>query len=612
MTGSTDKVSTTFDPDAVHARYRAERDKRMVASRTHNRDIVHDPMVAAFRTDPFTPVEPRDPVFDEVDVAVLGAGMAGLLAGAKLRDAGLERIRLVDEAGGVGGTWYWNRYPGVMCDVESYVYMPLLEELGTVPTMKYAFGPEILGHFEAIAERWNLLGDALFHTHVERSEWDEDAKRWVVHTDRGDAFRAKYLVLAPGILNLMKIPTLPGMEDFRGTAFHTARWDYAYTGGSPDGNLDRLGDESVAILGTGASGIQVIPHLARAARQVFVFQRTPSAIGVRGNRPTEPDFADDLQPGWQWERMLNFQRACTGHAVEVDMVDDGWTRHWGPVRQRPKEPGLSPEEIQRRMEELDYEIMEEHRRRVDEIVEVPEKAAIVKPYYRYICKRPCFHDEYLDSLNAPNLQLVDCPAGVERVTESGVIANGEVYEVDCIIYATGFEGETTPLPRRVGHDVLGRNGVSLMEKWGGRASSLFGLMTRGFPNLFIMPAPGAQAVVTANHTLITLVAAEHIGETVHTLEDQNVEVFEVSEQAERDWCEKIRDAFVDASELMGACVPSRLNNEGDPGSLKPENGSYGGGLGDFFGFLDVLARWRARLASGDPAGLEIERAGVGS
>jgi cation diffusion facilitator CzcD-associated flavoprotein CzcO len=600
-------LSGHFDPDTVYERYRAERDKRLVKSRTDNHDIVHDPMVAAFRKDPFTPVTPRDPVFDEVDVAILGAGMAGLLAGAKLRDAGLERIRLVDEAGGVGGTWYWNQYPGVMCDVESYVYLPLVEELGRIPTMKYAFGPEIRAHFEAIAEKWDLMRDALLHTYVERSEWDEDAKVWVVHTNRGDVFRARYLVLAPGILNLMKIPTLPGMETFQGRAFHSARWDYSYTGGGPDGNLDRLADKTVAILGTGATGIQVIPHLTPSAKHVYVFQRTPSAIGVRANRPTEPDFADGLEPGWQWERMTNFQKATTGIDVEVDLVDDGWTRHWGPARQRPKEPGLAPAEIQRRMEEFDFQIMEEHRRRVDEIVEDPAKAEIVKPYYRYLCKRPCFHDEYLDSLNSPNLTLIDCPTGVERVTEHGLVANGEEYEVDCIIYATGFEGETTPLPRRVGHDVVGRNGVSLRDKWGGTASSLFGMMTRGFPNLFIMPAPGAQAVVTANHTLVTLVAAEHIGATVEILEREHVAAFEVSEQAEREWCDAIRSTWVDASAMLSACVPSRINNEGDPGAMKPENGSYGGGLGDFFGFLDVLAEWRDDLAAGGSAGLELER-----
>ena len=593
----------------------------MWEGRADIRDLTRDVYFKRYRDDVFTPVTPREALSDEVDVVIIGAGLAGLVAGARLREAGLERVRLIDEAGGVGGTWYWNRYPGVMCDVESYIYMPMLEELNYVPTRKYAFGDEIRRHLVAIAEKYDLVDDALFHTRIETSEWDDDAARWIVRTDRGDEVRARYLVMAVGILNLMKLPVIPGMEDFKGKSFHAARWDYGYTGGSADhlppvygggedGRLAKLADKVVAIMGTGATAIQAIPALAESAKHLYVFQRTPSAVGVRGNHPTD-EAALDIRPGWQRERMLNFQRAVDGE-VERDLVDDGWTHHFGPTHRPPGTEGLSRAEIRVRMEQFDFEVMEEHRRRIDAVVEDPIKAAILKPYYRYICKRPCFHDEYLPAFNRPNVTLIDCPGGIERVTERGLLLDGQEYEVDCIIYATGFEGEMTPLSRRVGHKVIGRGGHTLADKWEGGASSLFGMMSRSFPNLFILPAPGQQAVVTVNHTLITVVGAEHIGATVKILEDQNVSRFEVTAEAEEEWCDKIRSGWVDATPLMAACTPSRVNFEGHPEKMKPQNGSYGGGLGDFYGFCDLLTSWRAKLEAGDSVGLEMERSAVGA
>jgi cation diffusion facilitator CzcD-associated flavoprotein CzcO len=605
-----------FDPEVVRAKYLEERDKRLVEGRAAIRDLKGDAFFARFRDDPFTAVAPRDAVVDEVDVAIVGAGMAGLCAGARLREAGLRRIRLIDEAGGIGGTWYWNRYPGVMCDVESYSYIPMLEDLDYIPSRRYAFGDEIRRHFEAIAAKYDLIGDALFHTRVERSEWHEGIARWVIETDRGDHITARYLVMAVGILNLMKLPAITGMEDFAGVSFHTARWDYAYTGGSQEelppvyggterGLMSNLSDKVVGVLGTGASAIQCIPPLAESAGRLVVFQRTPSAIGLRGNRPTSEEFRETRRPGWQWDRMLNFQAMLDGSAVGVDLVDDGWTHHFGPTHQGSREPGLTREEMAQRAEELDYRIMEEHRARVRDAVRDPATASALMPYYRYICKRPCFHDEYFPVFNRANVTLVDCPAGIERVTKRGVLVGGREYELDCIVYATGFEAEATPLARRAGHQVVGRDGVTLAAKWEAGASSLHGVMTRGFPNMFIMPAPGQQAVVTANHTLITVVGAEHVGTTVKILEERGIRVCEVSEDAEAEWCQKIVDRFVDPSPVMSACTPSRLNFEGHPEELKPRNGSYGGGLGDFWGFCNLITDWRTRLASGQSVGLDL-------
>jgi cation diffusion facilitator CzcD-associated flavoprotein CzcO len=598
-----DDTGAGYDPEAVRSRYLAERDKRLVPGRAEIRDLRSDEHFAGYRRDPFTPYTEREPVVDDVDVVIVGGGIAGLLAGAQLRKVGIEKIRIVDQAGGVGGTWYWNRYPGVMCDIESYIYLPMLEELDYIPRDRYASGEEIRTHLEAIADRFDLVTDALFHTGVTDSVWDEDAARWRVHTDRGDEVSCRYYVLAVGILNLLKLPAIEGMERFAGASFHTARWDYEYTGGGPGQALTKLGDKVVGLVGTGATGIQCLPPLAEAAKHVYVFQRTPSAVGERGNRPTDPGFADELEPGWQQARMDEFQAIMLGRPVDTDHTDDGWTHHYAAVNNPPVREGMTMADYARVAEELDFEIMEEHRRRVDELVADSDTAAAVKPQYRYICKRPCFHDEYLPALNSPNVTLVDCPAGFDRVTEKGPVIGGRQYDVDCLVYGTGFEAEVTPLPRRAGHDIIGRGGVSLAEKWADGAASLFGMMSRGFPNLFVMPAPGQQAVVTVNYTHLAVLGAEFIGGAVALLDRAGVRVFDVSAEAEDRWVEQIVASFADPSAVLSACTPSRINFEGHPESMNPRNGNYGRRLGDYFGYRDLLVSW---LEKGDLEGLELD------
>jgi cation diffusion facilitator CzcD-associated flavoprotein CzcO len=592
-----------YDPEAVRAKYLAERDKRLVPGRASIRDLQTDEFFARYRDDPFTPLTERKPVADDVDVVIVGGGIAGVLAGAHLRKAGLEHIRIIDQAGGIGGTWYWNRYPGVMCDVEASIYLPMLEELDYIPSQRYAFGEEILHHLEAVAGRFDLVDDALFHTGVTGAEWDEVAARWRIYTDRGDEVRCRWYVLAVGILNLLKLPTIPGMEEFAGRSFHTARWDYDYTGGGPGEALTRLGDKSVALVGTGASGIQCVPPLAEAAKHLYVFQRTPSAIGERGNRPTDSDFADGLKPKWQRDRMDNFQAIIMGRPVEADLVDDGWTQDYAATRNVPRREGMTIEEYMRSAEEVDFGVMEAHRRRVEELVTDPATAEILKPYYRYLCKRPCFHDEYLPALNNANVTVIDCPAGMERITERGPVVDGQEYEVDCIVYGTGFEAELTPLYRRVGHQIVGRGGVTLAEKWADGAASLFGMMSRGFPNMFVMPAPGQQAVVTVNYTQLAVLGAEFIGGVVGLLEQRDVEVSDVAADAEEAWTKEIVGSFVDASSIMSACTPSRLNLEGHPEAMNPRNGNYGRGLGDWFAYRKLLEAW---LEAGTLEGLELK------
>jgi cation diffusion facilitator CzcD-associated flavoprotein CzcO len=593
-----------FDAEAVHAKYQEERAKRLVESRGILQDLRGDERFARYLQDPFTPFIDRDPISEDVDVAIIGAGIAGVVLGAKLRDAGVARIRLIDKAGGVGGTWYWNRYPGLYCDVESYIYMPLLEEMNYVPSSRYATGDEIRRHVDAIAHRYDLVEDARFHTGVETSAWSEELGCWVLGTDRGDVIRSRYLVHAVGILNLMQLPKIPGMEHYGGTAFHSARWDYEYTGGAPDDpRLTKLADKVVGIIGTGGSAIQAVPPLAESSKHLYVFQRTPSAIGVRGNRPTDEGFREHLRPGWQRERMENFAAVMIGQHVECDVTDDGWTHHMAKVANPAIEPGMSLDEIMLEAEAFDYAVMEEHRTRVDEIVSDPSVAETLKPYYRYLCKRPLFHDEYLPSFNRANVTLVNCPQGVERITEHGAVANGTEYALDCIIYATGFEPEITPFARRAGHSIIGRNGVTMAEKWKDGVTSLHGMLTRGFPNMFLMPAPGQQAVTTVNYTHLAVVGAEHIAATIALLDARGVKVFDVSQDAEDDWTDAIVAKWRDARAFMAACTPSRLNFEGDPSKVNPRNGSFGGGSGNVFEFQDLLAAWREQ---GDFAGLELD------
>jgi cation diffusion facilitator CzcD-associated flavoprotein CzcO len=603
------RPAASFDPDAVRQKYEAEREKRMVAGRAAVHDF-HGGAVAKYRQDPFTPVAPRDPVVDDVEVVIVGAGIAGVVAGAQLRKRGIASIRLIDQAGGFGGTWYWNRYPGVMCDVESYCYLPMLEEMEYVPTKRYAQGEEIREHVEAIAQRFDLVDAALFHTGVQRTEWDDARRRWVLRTDRGDEITAKYVILAVGILNLMKIPAIPGMDSFAGRAFHTARWDYEYTGGSQeDPRLTRLADKVVGVIGTGASAIQAIPPLAESSQHLYVFQRTPAAVGERGDRRTDAEFAAGLRPGWHRERNENFQAVMLGQPVEVDLVDDGWCHHFARINNQPFAPGTSMEQYMLRVDQFDHEVMELHRQRIRDTIADPARAELLMPYYKYSCRRPLFHDEFLPSLNRDNVTIVDCPRGIERVTERGVVVDGREYELDCIVYATGFEPEVTPLPRRAGHDIVGRGGITIAAKWTEGAATLFGLMTSGFPNLFLMPCPGQQAVVTVNYTLLAEVGAEFVADTIAALDAAGVAAFDVTEEAESEWVQRVlADSMAKAPPPGGVpCTPgSRMlfDDDGNMVLLDRHAGTYGGGFGDYFGYRDLLTHWRE---GGDFRGLRLTR-----
>ncbi|HSB98961.1 MAG TPA: NAD(P)/FAD-dependent oxidoreductase, partial [Burkholderiaceae bacterium] len=460
-----DTPGAPADKDALRRKYREERDKRLRPD-GNNQYLQIKGRLAHYAADPHTPVTPRAPRTDHVTFAFVGGGFAGLVTGARLVEAGVSDVRIVEKGGDFGGTWYWNRYPGAQCDTASMVYMPLLEETGHMPSEKYAHGPEILAHSQRIGRQFGLYEHALFHTEVQDLSWDAARAVWVVRTDRGDAFTAQFIGLGTGPLHVAKLPGIPGIETFRGHAFHTSRWDYGYTGGDPRGApMTRLADKRVAIIGTGATAVQCVPHLARDCAALWVFQRTPSSVDVRANAPIDRAwFAGIATPGWQQRWLENFTANQAGGTASEDLVQDGWTdlarRIRAKVMRLPREQ-MTPPAMLAAFEDSDDEKMNEIRARVDAIVKDPDTAHKLKAWYRQLCKRPCFHDEYLHAYNRPNCHLVDTEGkGVERIDETGVWVGGVHYELDCLIYASGFE-VGTEFSRRSGFDPIGRDGLAL-------------------------------------------------------------------------------------------------------------------------------------------------------
>lgn len=583
-----------MDAEGLRRRYREERDKRL---RVDGNDQYLEPTgrFASLLDDPWTEPSPREPIDDEVTFAIIGAGFAGLSVGARLRQAGVDDIRLIDAAGDVGGVWYWNRYPGAMCDTAAMVYLPLLEETGHRPTMKYVGAPEIFSHAQRIAQTFDLYRNALFSTRITALDWDDDTSRWTITTDRGDRIRAKYVSLGTGPLNRAKLPGIDGIESFEGHIFHSSRWDYAYTGGGPSGTpMERLDARRVGIIGTGATAVQCIPPLGRDSGELFVFQRTPSAIDVRNNRPlADAEFAP-LTPGWQQEWLMNFANLQTGQFADKDLVQDGWTDIAQRIRDRvvvemmKPDAVLGPELLQQAYEFADDEKMEAIRRRAEEIVADPSTAEALKPWYRQLCKRPCFHDEYLQTFNRPNVHLVDTDGkGVTRIDATGVWVGDDHFDLDCIVVASGFE-VGTPYARRNGFEITGRDGLTLSQHWDEGMRTLHGLYAHGFPNAFIVGlGQGANLISNVTHNFTD--SAVTVAAVVAEAERRDAREVEASADAEDAWVALIEGSDV---RLWGSadCTPGYYNNEGGPiGPAQRRNAGYPGGPVAFF---EMIERWR--------------------
>lgn len=587
------KTRPAIDKKALLEKYVAERDKRLRAD-GNAQYLRLEGQLSHYLDDPYTPFVARAPKTDHVTFAFIGGGFAGLVTGARLVEAGVTDVRIVEKGGDFGGTWYWNRYPGAQCDTASMIYMPLLEETGHVPSEKYAHAPEILAQCQRIGRQYGLYDNALFHTEVESLTWDEGHSRWVIRTNRGDAFTASFIGLGTGPLHVPKLPGIPGIGDFRGHSFHTSRWNYGYTGGDPSGALmEKLADKRVAIIGTGATSVQAVPHLARACGTLYVVQRTPSSVDVRANAPIDPEwFKSVAEPGWQTRWLENFTANQAGGTADEDLVMDGWTDLSRRIRSKIGElpaDQRTPGNMLAAFEDSDFEKMEEIRARVDTIVSDRETAQKLKAWYRQLCKRPCFHDAYLQSFNNPNTHLVDTDGkGVERITEKGFVVAGVEYEVDCLIYASGFE-VGTEYTRRAGFDLTGRDGVKLSEAWGEGMKSLHGIHVHGFPNaFFVQPTQGANLISNIPHNLTE--SGRTIAMTVKHALDQGAKEVEVTEAAQAAWVDLLLTGM---GRMMGApdCTPGYYNNEGqDPGPAARLNVGYPHGASAFFKYIDGWRR----------------------
>jgi cyclohexanone monooxygenase len=608
------------DLQTVRAKYSAERDKRLRDDGNEQYQQVTGDF-AYFVDDPYIDeVVQRGPEKRDVDVVIIGGGFGGMLAAVRLQEQGIDDVVIIEKGGDFGGTWYWNRYPGASCDIESYIYFPLLEETGFVPQQKYTNAGETLAYCRTIAAQYGLAEKALFQTEVTATEWQEAHCRWRVTTSLGDELAARFVVHANGPLNRPKLPAIEGIGDYKGHTFHTSRWDYGYTGGTSSGGLNGLADKKVAIIGTGATAIQCVPHIGASAEQLYVFQRTPSSVEVRNNGATDADWLNGQDEGWHDERRRNFETLLAGKPVKQDLVSDGWTdafkllvgglRDKAPSRARlalwalgglasPKlyQKGLKKYltdkamqfmNLAEEMEIADYHKMESIRDRVDHVVEDETTAQALKPYYRLFCKRPCFHDDYLATFNRPNVQLVDTNgSGVSRITENAVIFDDVAYEVDCIIFATGFE-VGTDYARRAGYQIHGVDGLAISDKWADGMASYHGLHVHGFPNAFFFGP--LQGGFSANFTYALDEQSRHVAYIVSQLKQRGKKRSEASLKAEARWVSEIVQKARDAEAFQEACTPGYYNNEGQL-TRRRQDQAYGEGPVAFF---DLLAKWRAQ------------------
>ncbi|MFL2706034.1 MAG: flavin-containing monooxygenase [Gammaproteobacteria bacterium] len=622
------KDETSFDPDFLAQKYLEERDKRLRED-GNDQYLEIKGEFSYFAEDPYVDEEiQRNPLEDEVEVIIIGGGFGGMLAAARLKEAGIKDFRIIEKGGDFGGTWYWNRYPGASCDIESYVYFPLLEETGFVPKKKYTDAPETLEYCRVLSKRFKLYEKACFQTEVTSTKWDEDIQRWIVETNKKDYMKAKYVVHSNGPLNRPKLPAIEGINDYKGHTFHTSRWDYKYTGGSSHGNLSNLKDKRIAVIGTGATAVQCVPHLGESAKQLYVFQRTPSSIDIRNNKETDEEWLISQKPGWHNERRNNFESLLTGAPIKEDLVSDGWTEAFrllfGSIRNRaPSKLKMlswaltsvaSPEmykvglkqymtnkamahmDIRNAMQMADYQKMEKVRSRADEIVQDKDTAESLKPYYNQFCKRPCFHDEYLQTFNLPNVELIDTDGkGLNKISEKGIVFEGKEYEVDCIIFATGFE-VGTDYSRRAGYQIYGVDGISVSNKWQKGLSTFHGMHSKGFPNCFFFGP--AQSGFTATYTYSLDEQSIHLAYILKSAKDRGASRIEASQKAEDDWVKTIIEKARITADFQEKCTPGYYNNEGKV-NQNPQNNTYGAGPIEFFA---LMKKWRSK---GTLEGLEL-------
>ncbi|KAL2071193.1 hypothetical protein VTL71DRAFT_12428 [Oculimacula yallundae] len=587
-----------------------------------------------------TPVQQPIPDGGHVKIVIFGAGFGGLCAAGRALIEGsassIDDILIIDRAGGFGGTWWHNRYPGLMCDVESYLYLPLLEETGYMPTRKYASGEEIRKYSDLLAQHFTLHKRAMFQTSGDTLTWDDASSIWkceVIARPKGGAesrvkFTADYVVLASGGFTEPKIPDVPGLKEYKDKMLHTGRWNYGITGGSP-GNpvLSGLEGKKVAIIGTGATAIQAVPAIAKYAGDLYVFQRTPSAVDYRENRDTDPEEWKTkiaTGKGWQTRRGENMQAHTEGkdNLPDEDWVSDGFTKMpsisgaWG------SSTVLKPEDLQgylEMMHQLDAVRSDRVRQRVLDVVKDQETAKALQAWYPGWCKRPTYHDDYLEAFNSPNVHLVNtAPLGVTSLTATGILHNDTEYPIDVIIWSTGYGSPSAEsLAGKAGITVLGRDGIKMEEKYQkAELLTLHGIIANGFPNMFF---PGfSQAGVGVNQTqrldeqstqmAYMIREAECRSKTSQNGTSNSVAktVIEPTAEGCEDWANQCASkAHLFAT--MAGCTPSYFNAEGAMDKMEKLAGSarlamWGQG---YLSYARILQEWRR---SGQLEGLSVNAA----
>jgi cyclohexanone monooxygenase len=562
-----DWLSTPNKPqeyyDSIKQKFAEERDLRLKYRPEGTAQYTSDleGPLADYETDPYGgEIKPREAINDTVECLFIGGGFSALLTSARLREYGVKSIRIVERGADVGGTWYWNRYPGAACDVVAYDYLPLLDETGYVPTRHYAKGPEIFAYCQAIAKRYNLYELAIFQTTVTSTVWDEAEQMWNIATDRGDHLKAKFVICANGTLSKPKLSKIKGMETFKGHSFHTSRFDYDYT--KPD--LSGLADKVVGIIGTGASAVQAIPGLGAASKELYVFQRTPSSIDIRDDWPTDPEWARSLEPGWQAKRR-----------VEARMASKKMEDQKGEVA------GIPMEEKIRRQENANIEYMMRIHKRIEEIVKDKATAESLKPWYMFMCKRPCFDNDYLPTYNRPNVHLIDTHGqGINEINEDGPVFEGKTYKLDLLIYATGFEVQKTGIYNKI----VGENGLDLNDKYANGVRTLLGIHSEGYPNMFIMG--GYQASFQFNLTDMLQAQGDHIAACINFARENGYDTIEVTPESEEFWVQEVIRHRGKTTRNQD-CTPGYYNFEGE--FQRRQDGNYNGGFNAYCKHLDEVS-----------------------
>ena len=523
--------------------------------------------------------ETNEPLVAAVDVVIVGAGVAGLYAMHHLRKRGFDAVG-IEAADGVGGTWFWNRYPGCRCDVPtieySYSFDEELEQEWCFPEVMSA-QPDIEHYLNHVADRFELRPHFRFGTRVTAATFDEDHDRWIVETDRGDRLEARWCVMATGSLSAPNLPPIPGIDTFAGTTVHTGLW--------PREGLDVSG-KRVGIIGTGSSGMQSIPHLAREAAHLTVFQRTPNysfpgrvaAVDDELQQYVKENYAELRRMQRASQAGISGMAMPTGQSVGAGafgLAAGGGGGGGGN--------GAPPdrEAMRKMLEMMEGAFADQVRKRVHD----PEIAeALIPKDYRMGCKRLVVEIDYFETYNRDNVTLVDLKkGGITEITPTSVVTEQGEHEIDVLVLATGFDALTGPLTRI---DVRGRGGQLLGEAWRDGPRAYLGLMAAGFPNLFMITGPGSPSVLS-NMVVSIEQHVEWIGDALARLRDDGRTTIEPSPEAQDEWLDHVQEVSVGTPYTAPSCNSWYVgaNIEGKARVILP----YTGGVGKYRQICEEVA-----------------------